>query len=149
MKEHSRLLFIPQPKTLQRLGWGFAVVFLVLLLFLGWKKGPSQYGNILSFVGSLALIIPPVRQALTNGIFHAALKTSVTPPQGTGQLNQGNTVEGRQRDELNNLDKKIEQAKAKGFMIFSWIDVGFYLGGAFLLACGFLVSILSAVEKQT
>ena len=123
-KLRKSLLFQLQKKKVQVVLAVLVILFLLVLTFLAWKKGPTQYGNFISLIGSLLMAIPPVRQALTNGVFHA----SETPTN----------------DELSKLDPKIAAAMASAYMKFSWDDIAFYFLGALLLALGFSATILLA-----
>lgn len=82
-------------------------------------------GNALSFLGSIATLIPPFNQVRSNRKFAGALAIPSHP-------------------ELAELDRDVEEQRKLAFMAFNPFDYTLLIGGLMLVSIGFLVSIVTS-----
>jgi len=87
------------------------------------RKGISQIGNVLSFVGTLTLLTPPFRQLLGNLWFS---KASEGPPD----------------DEFASLQDEAELTRVREYVSFSRADLRFFVVGIMMTGAGFFLNIL-------
>lgn len=106
----------------------FALLSLSLCLLVVKYKGTGQLGNALSFLGSVATLVPPFNQLISNRLFFKVISIQSTP-------------------ELRDLDDALEAQRRKAFMSFKTFDFVLVVGGLILMSTGFLASIVTSPDR--
>lgn len=97
------------------------------LRWAGHVAAGSQQGNLLAFLGSVVMVIPPVRLMVENWTLNKAASRNVDDPM------------------LRRIQVRLGNAQVVSFMRFSWLDAISYLIGTLMLALGFGIQVLGWV----
>ena len=108
----------------------FLVVCITVAAWVERTKGIAQLGNVVSFFGGLATLIPAFSQVLTNRRYTIVIEM----PGGR---------------EFRILDKGLEEARRRAFMSFKSFDYILFVGGLILICAGFLISIVVSPDVTT